>query len=91
MTPQMPSETSPKPGMAVHNAISDTLSSGGFAHVGGDQSIASAWRIRSVGAGGHGGGDQSIAYSSSWFGISVLMTAPGDTPESPDERRYALA
>jgi hypothetical protein len=38
MTPQMPSgiETSPKPGMAVINPISDTLSSGGFAHGGGD-------------------------------------------------------
>ena len=33
MTPQMPSgiETSPRLGMAVINAISDTVSSGGFA------------------------------------------------------------
>ena len=83
----MPSgiETSPKPGMAVINAISDTLSIGADGHGGGAPAVA-------VPAGGGnawaGGG---FAGSSGWFGISVLMTAPGDATESPDEQRYALA
>src|SRR4249919_412821 len=82
----MPSgtEASPKRGMAVINAISDTLSIGADGHGGGDQSTASA--CRGTGGGGNAWAGGAFAGSSGWFGISVLIAVPpGDAPESPDE------
>src|SRR5512133_3325349 len=80
MTPQMPSgiETSPKPGMAVINANSDTLSIGADGHGGGDESTAFA--CRGTGGGGNAWAGGGFAGSSGWFGISGLMTGPPVTP-----------